>query len=83
LFLEKKFLVAKINYEALKGPPIDQKFLRKYGSKQEISSRPSLIIPFKASTTEIEIKKDKNKISYRKINQGKKKEKPWKKYQKS
>ena len=82
VFGEKIFLVDKINYEALKGPPIDQKFLRKYGPKQELPSRPSLIIPFKAQISKIESEKEESKLPFRKITQGKKKEKPWKKYQK-
>jgi len=79
-FGEKIFLADRINYEALKGPPIDQKFIRKYGPKTEIPSKPSQIIPFKDTTNKIETEKEK--LPYRKITHGKKKEKPWKKYQK-
>ncbi|PMP64949.1 MAG: hypothetical protein C0190_07290 [Thermodesulfobacterium geofontis] len=78
-FREKIFLLDKINYEALKGPQIDQRFLKKYGSKIEIPLRSSPIISFKEPPkSEIE----ERKLPFRKITHGKKKEKPWKKYQK-
>lgn len=80
VFREKIFLLDKINYEALKGPSIDQKFLKKYGPKTEIPSKPSKIIPFKAAGFELE--NEEEKLPYRKITHGKKKEKPWKKHQK-
>lgn len=80
VFGEKIFLVDKINYEALKGPSIDQKFLRKYGPKFEVSPKPFKIIPFKEISPQLE--EEMEKLPYRKITHGKKKEKPWKKYQK-
>ncbi len=79
VFQEEIFLLDKLNYEALKGPPIDQKFLRKYGPKTQVPSKPEKIIPFKEPLLE---EKEPEKLPYRKITHGKKKEKPWKKYQK-
>ncbi len=79
VFQEEIFLLDKLNYEALKGPPIDQKFLRKYGPKTQVPSKPEKIIPFKEPLFEEE---EPEKLPYRKITHGKKKEKPWKKYQK-
>jgi len=78
-FGEEIFLVKSLPYEALKGPPIDNKFLRKYGPKQKVPEKEPPIIPF--TPPEIEIPPEEE-LPFRKITHGKKKEKPWKKFQK-
>jgi putative RNA 2'-phosphotransferase len=78
-FGEEIFLVETLPYQALKGPPIDNKFLKKHGPKEKIPEREPPIVPFVPPEVE---KISEEGIPFRKITHGKKKEKPWKKYQK-
>ncbi len=80
-FGDNIFLVDKLPYSALKGPPIDNKFLKKYGPKEKTPEKPEPIIPFKESLI-LEPQNIQEDIPFRKITHGKKKERPWKKYQK-
>jgi len=81
-FGEEIFLVESLPYKALKGPAIDQKFLRKYGPKEEAPPpRPYPVIPF-TEPSFLETQEEDTALPFRKITHGKKKEKPWKKYQK-
>ncbi|WP_038055528.1 hypothetical protein [Thermodesulfobacterium hydrogeniphilum] len=80
-FGDNIFLVEKLPYSALKGPPIDNKFLKKYGPKEKTPEKPEPITFFKEPLI-FETKNDLEDIPFRKITYGKKKERPWKKYQK-
>jgi|GEM_PF-1254465 len=82
-FGEKVFLLSYLSYDFLKGPAIDQKFIRKYLPPEKPAEKPSLIIPFNQPiiSTQDNNQPDQD-LPFRKITHGKKKEKPWKKYQK-
>ncbi len=78
-FRNSIFLTDKLPYSALKGPVIDNKFLKKYAPKEKPPERPEPILPFNQSP---EPPAPIQELPYRKITHGKKKEKPWKRYQK-
>ena len=81
-FGEGIFLIEELPFEALKGPAIDQKFLRKYGPKEIPPKREEPIIPFIESFVDLSEEFEEEEIPYRKITKGKKKRKPWKQIQK-
>lgn len=74
------FLTPVLLYEFLRGPSIDQKFIKKYLTENNAIHK-ERIIPFTYSS-EIESLDNFPEGPFRKLNKGRKKEKPWKKYQK-
>ena len=78
-FGDSIFLLKELPFSATKGPLIDQKFLRKYGPKQETPERKPPIVPLIPPPPE---EPEEPPLPFRKITKGKKKEKPWKRYQK-
>jgi putative RNA 2'-phosphotransferase len=81
-FGEKVLLLSYLHYTFLKGPPIDQKFIRKYLPQEKPAERPAPILPFNQSGFTEDIYQSDQDLPFRKLTRGKKKEKPWKKYQK-
>ena len=81
-FGDEIFLAEELPFEALKGPAIDQKFLRKYGPKEALPKREEPIIPFMESFAEHSEEFEEEEVAYRKLTKGKKKKKPWKEFQK-
>lgn len=81
IFGESILLTEGLNFNACKGPKIDDKFIRKY-LREKISGEKSepRIIPFVPPKTESE--EELEKLPFRKLTHGKKKEKPWKAWQK-
>ncbi len=79
-FQETLFLADFLPFSAIKGPKIDEKFIKKYNlmPKTEVE-KPEPIIPFHLDFPQEEIEEE---IPFRKITRGKKRKKPWKKYQK-
>jgi len=79
VFMDSIFLVNELPFEVLKGPAIDQKFLRKYAPKPKVPEKEAPIVPFSTPESCLE---EEEVLPYRKITHGKKKEKPWKRFQK-
>ncbi|MGC8872147.1 MAG: hypothetical protein ACP5QC_04640 [Caldimicrobium sp.] len=80
LFGDSIVLTYGLNYKACRGPKIDEKFINKFLKDNfSIERRDHHIIPFKSIETESELEEE---LPYRKITHGKKKEKPWKTWQK-
>lgn len=81
LFRESIFLTQGLNYKACRGPKIDEKFINKFlKEKSQTKKKDPHIIPFTPIRTES--KKREEDLPFRKITHGKKKEKPWKSWQK-
>jgi len=85
-FGEEIFIVDRLPFEAMKGPPIDQKFLKKYNIKTasssvSVASEPVSKAHFAGYDT-YENEDIEEDMPFRKITKGKKKRKAWKKYQK-
>ncbi len=80
IFGDTIILTQALNYKACRGPKIDEKFINKFlKEKSKPIKEDPHIIPFKSLQTEAEEIED---LPYRKITHGKKKEKPWKSWQK-
>ncbi|MEZ0344291.1 MAG: hypothetical protein ABWJ99_05775 [Caldimicrobium sp.] len=81
IFGETIVLTQGLNYKACRGPKIDEKFINKFlKEKSQREKEDPHIISFKALKIESEEKEED--LPFRKITHGKKKEKPWKTWQK-
>jgi len=78
-FQDSIFLVPEIPFSAMRGPKIDDKFIKKYSPPPKPPQKEPKIIPFVSPVSE---EPEEEVLPYRKITHGKKKEKPWKRYQK-
>lgn len=81
IFGDTILLTQVLNFKACKGPKIDEKFINKFlKEKSHPEKVDPYIIPFKP--LKIESEKKEEDTPFRKITFGKKKEKPWKTWQK-